>query len=163
MNAPSYSADRFAWSKDQARLLRARNRELIDRTHIANVIEQLGGDDVSSLRERITVLLTALLRWAFEVDHRSVGFWSTINAQRDRIQRILEDSPSLLPVATAMIVDRYAEAKKRAVLESGLFENDFPEGLPFLPAEVLDDDFMPDPYGDDPIRGAGWWQHRRSD
>lgn len=105
------------------------------------------------IKERIRVLLTALLRWAYQVDVRSVALSSTIMAQRHAIERILDDSVSLRPIARELVIDIYPEAKQAAVIESGLFTESFPEGLPFLPDEVFDASFLPDPFGDDAIRG----------
>ncbi len=56
--------------------------------------------------------------------------------------------------------DLYPAARRAASIESGPFEDSFPAGLPFRPTEVLDEDFLPDPYGDELVRGPGWWRHR---
>jgi hypothetical protein len=106
------------------------------------------------------ILLTALIRWAYEVDLRSVALNVTIFRQRQEIRSLLEESPSLVPLAERLIVEVYPQARRAAAMESGPFEDAFPAGLPFLPDEVLDDSFLPDPYRDDAIRGAGWWRDR---
>jgi hypothetical protein len=155
-----YGSDRAAWADRQASLLRERRAPAIDKENIAGIIENLGTADVEQLRDRIRILLTALLRWAYEVDLRSVALNVTIGRQRDQIERLLEDSPSLVPTARTLVVEVYPEARRAAAMEAGPFEDAFPAGLPFLPSEVLDDSFLPDPYGDDAIRGAEWWRHR---
>jgi hypothetical protein len=153
-----YRRDRVAWAEQQGRLLRERRLDAIDRANIAAEIEQVGKGDMDALRERVRILLTALLRWAYQVDLRSTALASTIMAQRQEIQRILKDSASLQPAMDDLVVDTYPEAKRLAVMESGLFDESFPEGLPFLPVEIFDLEFLPDPYGDDKIRGEGWWR-----
>lgn len=155
-----YDLDHAAWASEQGALLRARRFDRLDHARLADELERLGGANIEELRERIRILTTALLRWAYEVDLRSVALNSTIGVQRQLVAAILEDCPSLRAVAAELVVDTYPAAKRAAVVESGLFEESFPEGLPFQPAEVLDDGFLPDPYGDDLVRGREWWRTR---
>lgn len=154
-----YEKDRFAWSVEQSALLRARSRS-VDCGHVAEEIERLARLDEAMLRDRFRILLTALIRWAYKPDLRSVSLDSTIFTQRTEIDRLLEDSPSLLPFAKHLVVEAYPEARRAASLESGPFADEFSEGLPFLPEEVLNASFMPDPYGDDEKRGTDWWRSR---
>lgn len=149
--ATSYSTDRTAWCMEQALHLRTARWDRIDKENVAAEIERLQREDEATLNERIRILLTALLRWAYQADLRSPGLSSTIMSQRIEIDRILDDSASLRPLAAASIINVYPEAKRLAVIESGLFDESFPEGLPFLPSEVLDWAFMPDPFGDDSV------------
>ena len=158
-----YKVDFVAWAEEQGRLLRERRLDLLDRANIAKEIKRLGEADIEVMRERIRILLTALLRWAFEVDLRSVGLSSTILTQRIEIERLLDDSPSLRTTAADLVIETYPAAKRAAVMESGLFEESFPEGLPFLPSEVFDLTFLPDPFGDDAVRGPDWWRRRHGD
>ena len=155
-----YEVDHAAWASEQGALLRAREFDGLDHARLADELERLGRADFEELRERIRALVTALLRWAYEAEVRSVALHSTIGAQRERIARILEDGPSLRPIAAELVIETYPVAKRAAVVESGLFEESFPEGLPFLPDEVIDRAFLPDPYGDDQVRGNYWWRNR---
>ena len=156
-----YSEDRVRWSEEQGRLLRKRRLDTVDRDNVAAEIGQLGAEDIGELRERIRILLTALLRWAYQVDLRSTALASTITAQRGRIENLLEDSASQRSIVDDLAVETYPEAKRTAVVESGLFDESFPEGLPFLPTEVFDPYFLPDPYGEDEGRPDAWWRNRR--
>lgn len=153
-----YAHDRFAWALEQATLLRARRQDKIDRENVARAIERLGEADVEELRERIRILLTTLVRWAYNRDFRSMGSRLTIGSQRDQIERLIEESPSLRAVAEHLVIETYADARRAAAMEDGPFRNAFPAGLPFLPNEVLDDEFLPDPYGDEAVLGAEWWR-----
>ena len=157
----TYLADRAAWAGEQAAHLRHRRSAAVDRENIAAAIERLGAADIEQLRERIRILVTALLRWAYEVDLRSTALRVTITRQRHEIAQLLAESPSLVPMAEALVVDTYPAARRAAAMESGPFEDAFPAGLPFLLGEVVDDDFLPDPLGDD--GGEDWWRHRRPD
>lgn len=137
-------------------MLRERRLEGVDWTNVAEEVSRLGADDPEILQQRIRILLTSLLRWAYQTDLRSPYLLSTIGAQRGGIKSILQDSAGMATRLEEWIMDSYPEAKRLAVLESGLFDESFPESLPFLPAEVLDDAFLPDPYGDDAVTEKAW-------
>jgi hypothetical protein len=125
----------------------------VDRENVAAEIERLGDDDLEVLKERVRILLTALLRWAYQVDLRSRALSSTILAQRAEIERTLEDSAGLRACVSDLVIEMYPEAKRLAVMESGLFDESFPEGLPFLLNEVFDLHFLPDPFGENGANG----------
>ncbi len=156
----SHDADRVLWSSEQARHLMDRAGPKIDRENVARAIERLGEADVDQLRQRITILLTALIRWGYDPDIRSMGPYATIGRQRDQIARLLEDSPGLVPIAERLVIETYPEARRAAAMENGPFDDAFPAGLPFLPSEVFDDGFLPDPYGDDTADGPDGWRRR---
>jgi hypothetical protein len=156
-----YSEDRVRWSEEQGRLLREHRLDALDRDNVGAKIGQLGVEDIGELRERIRILVTTLLRWAYQVDLRSTGLASTITAQRGRIESLLEDSASQRSIVDDLVIETYPEAKRMAVVESGLFDERFPEGLPFLPSEVFDLYFFPDPHGEDEGRPDAWWRDRR--
>ena len=154
----NYDRDRVAWTVEQGKLLRERRLDQVDRNNVAAEIERLGAGDLNVLRERVRILLTALLRWAYQVDLRSTALASTIVSQRHGIEQILSDSAGLRSHAEELVIDVYPEAKRLAVMESGLFEDSFPAGLPFLTKEVFDIEYLPDPFGDDEIRANAWWR-----
>jgi hypothetical protein len=156
----SQSSDRAAWADEQASLLGRQEPSRIDRENVAREIERLGAADIELLRERIRILLTALVRWAFDVDLRSMGLYITIMRQRNEIAGLLKESPSLASRTLEFLIETYPKARRAAAMESGPFEDAFPAGLPFLPGEVFDLSFLPDPLGDDLIRGAEWWRDR---
>jgi len=155
-----YAHDRFGWACEQATHIRSRRIDRIDRENVARAIEHLGEADIEELRERVRILLTALVRWAYNRDFRSLGSHLTIGRQRDQIGQLIEESPSLRPVAERLVTETYPDARRAAAMEDGPFRDAFPAGLPFLPEEVFDDGFLPDPYGDEAVLGAEWWRAR---
>ena len=66
--------------------------------------------------------------------------------------------PCLRSELPGLIATLYSSAKAHAVLESALFDDSFSESCPFSEAEILDETWLPDPHGDDRVRGAGWWK-----
>lgn len=153
-----YDRDLNAWAEDQTRALREDRREDLDRDHLALVIGGLGLRQRRELRSRLGVILTGLLRWVAQVDLRSHGWAVTLDHQRHDVETILADNPSLRDEVPMLIARIYPVAKRRAVLESSLFDESFPESCPFTTEEILREGHYPDPYGDDAVRGEGWWK-----
>ena len=96
-----YDEDLYAWSQDQAARLRASRPARIDWSHVAEEIESLGKSDRRSLKSDLKVVIEHLIKWRYQAQKRKSGWRSTINEHRDRIERIIEDSPSLAGVPAA--------------------------------------------------------------
>ncbi|RVU21864.1 DUF29 domain-containing protein [Methylobacterium oryzihabitans] len=158
MTGVAFEADLAAWAEEQAQALAEGRLDDLDHPHLAGLLRDLGDRDRQEVRDRLGVILTGLLRWAVQVDLRCHGWAVTIGTQRRRVLRLLRDSPSLRSALPDLIATVYPEAKARAVLESALFDDSFSESCPFSEAEIFDESWLPDPHGDDLVRGAGWWQ-----
>lgn len=153
-----FDVDLAAWADAQADALREGRLEDLDAVHLSGLVEALATERETELRARLGVILTGLLRWAEQVDLRGHSWAASIDIQRFQVHDILRESPSLRGAVPDLIAAAYPEAKARAVLESALFEESFSESCPFTEDEVLTVGFLPDPYGDDAIRGPGWWK-----
>lgn len=158
MTVDLFLRDLSAWADDQARALREDRRGDVDHARLASEVGRLASRQRRELQARLGVILTGMLRWAREVDLRSHGWAVTLDHQRGAVARILAGNPSLRADLPLLIARAYPLAKRRAVLESPLFEDSFPESCPFAEDEVLTRGYYPDPYGDDAVRGEGWWK-----
>jgi Domain of unknown function DUF29 len=96
-NSVDYEEDFYAWTVEQARLLRASELCDIDNANIAEELESMGRSDRREIRSRLIVLLTHLLKWCFQPEARSTGWPVTIREQRQQIELILEDSRAFVP------------------------------------------------------------------
>jgi hypothetical protein len=143
-NSADYEEDFYAWTVEQARLLRSGELSAIDAANIAEEIESMGRSDRRELNSRMTVLLMHLLKWRSQPGARSRSWSATINEQRLQIDGILDESPSLRAMSASMIVEAYAIARARPIAEIGLADQLFPEACPFSPQEVLSRAFLPD-------------------
>jgi len=143
-NSVDYEDDFYAWTIEQSRLLRAGELSEIDVANIAEEIEGMGRSDRRELRSRLAVLVAHLLKWRHQPGARSKSWSATIDEQRLQIEEVLTESPSLRPKAATMLSDAYAIARARAIAETGLAEEAFPELCPFKPDEVLSRAFLPD-------------------
>ncbi len=144
-NKADYEEDFYAWTVEQARLLRAGEFSDIDVENIAEEIESMGRSDRRAIESRLTVLLAHLLKWQLQPQMRSTSWSGTIREQRRQIEKLLRDSPSLRPFVPAVLAEAYADAREDAAAETGLPETAFPEACRFTPEEVLSRSFLPEP------------------
>jgi Domain of unknown function DUF29 len=143
-NSLDYEEDFYAWTVEQARLLRSGDLSAIDAANIAEEIESMGRSDRRAIESRLTVLLTHLLKWQKQSKMRS-GSWSgTIAEQRRRIAKLLADSPSLRPSVDEALAEAYGEAREAASNQTGLPEEEFPSECPFTVDQLLSRSFLPE-------------------
>ena len=96
--------DFYAWSSQQAALLRAGHVAEADLEHIAEEIESMGRAERRELVSRLTILLLHLLKWQFQPLLKAASWRATIRVQRRDLRKHMEDNPSLtsqLPEAVA--------------------------------------------------------------
>ena len=101
--------------------------------------------DRTKLRSRLQNLLSHLLKWAYEPSRRSKSWIATINQSRDRIEDLLEESPSLKSELTSAFAKSpvYARAVRDATVDSEAKVR-FPEHCPWTLDDILNPDFFPD-------------------
>ena len=143
-NAVDYEKDFFAWTVEQARLLRAGELASVDAANIAEEIESMGRSDRRELQSRLVVLTMHLLKWRFQPSARSRKWSATIEEQRLQIEQLFAESPSLRPLAAGMLLQAYAIARVRAIAETGLADDAFPASCPFTLDEVLSPAYLPE-------------------
>jgi hypothetical protein len=143
-NSVDYEEDFYAWTVEQARLLRAGDLSAIDIANIAEELESMGRSDRRAIESRLTVLLSHLLKWQMQPAMRSTNWSGTIREQRRQIERLLRESPSLRPFVAEALSEAYGEAREDAVEETGLPETEFPIACPFTSDEVLSRTFLPE-------------------
>jgi uncharacterized protein DUF29 len=143
-NAAPYDEDFYAWSVEQARLLRAGEFAQLDIENIAEELESMGRSDRREIDSRLVVLLAHLLKWQVQVGFRSRSWSATIREQRDRIEDLLSESPSLRSSLGLVRPALYARARRVAADETGLAETAFPADCPFTADQVSAAEFLPE-------------------
>jgi hypothetical protein len=138
-----YEDDLFAWTQEQAALLRAHAVDGIDWENLAEEIDSMGRRDRRELKSRLTVILLHLLKWQAQPDQRGMSWRKTLRTQRREIRDLLNQSPSLRREVPDLMRDAYADAVKDAIDETGLRAEVFPSGCPYAPDDVLDEDYLP--------------------
>ncbi len=135
--------DFYAWAMEQAALLRAGRFAASDIANIAEEIESMGRGEKRELVNRLTILLSQLLKWQFQPGFRSASGSSAIREQRIRFGSHLNDIPSLKARLGESFAKAYELAAIGAALETGLPESDFPKTAPYRFEEAADDAFWP--------------------
>jgi hypothetical protein len=139
-----HDSDFYAWSLEQAALLRAGRTAEADLAAIAEEIESMGKTEKRELVSRLTVLLLHLLKWRYQPGGRGSSWrLSTANA-RDEIVDLLDDNPSLKSVLDEVMASAYRYARRRAAIETEMGEEAFPAQCPWSFAEAMDEGFWPD-------------------
>ena len=140
---PEYDDDLVAWALANADLLRKGQLSQIDADHLAEELEDLGKSERRALCSHIRVLMMHLLKWQFQPGLRGASWRLTIANARREVQVILEDSPSLRRVTATCLEKEYPSARKHAIIEMGLPEDQLPASPPYTIDQVLAEDFWP--------------------
>jgi hypothetical protein len=112
-----YGTDFVVWAKRQAELLRKRAAGELDWLNIAEEIESLGKSDRRELQSRIlTVLQHLMLLDASTAAWPRPGWQQTLIEQRNAIDMLLEDSPSLRREVASIIAKMLPKARELAQL-----------------------------------------------
>jgi hypothetical protein len=141
-----YEADFYAWTQEQAALLRSGHLNEIDAEHLIEELESMGASDRRELLSRLQVLVLHLLKWQFQPERRNKSWLLTINHQRDAIDRLLKQSPSLnrLLRDPEEIGDVFHKAVREAVIETDIEKHRFPEECGYTVEQILGEDYLPD-------------------
>ncbi len=143
-NYSSYHKDFYAWTLENANMLRQKKFDQIDIEHIAEEIESMGKNDKRSLISHLRILIAHLLKWRYQPGFRTNSWKATIRNARYQIRTLLEDSPSLHQEIHLKLDKGYKDAVNIAADETGILESIFPKNCPFSLDQCLDNEFFPD-------------------
>ena len=138
-----YDRDFYAWSREQAELLRAGELARADLEHIAEEIESMGKTEKRELVSRLTVLLLHLLKWKFQPEGQGNSWRLSIANARDEIVDLLDDNPSLKSQIDGITRSNYRYARRKAAIETGLGADVFPAECPWPFERAMDGDSWP--------------------
>jgi hypothetical protein len=129
--APREQPGHYAWSQEQARLLKARRFGEIDADNIAEEILDVGSNEYDKLESALRVLLMHMLKWDHQPERRSRSWENTIGLQRDHALRQLRRNPGLKSRASEAVADAYSDARRLASTETDLDLDRFPAKCPY--------------------------------
>lgn len=138
-----YETDFYAWTQEQAKLLRKCQWSQLDLPNLIEEIESLGKQERQELRNRLSILLGHLLKWQYQPQQRSRSWLSTIRVQRRDTQRLIQDNPSLKPYLHEAFQEAYQNGRDLAVGETDLPLKTFPPNCLYNLDEILDSRFYP--------------------
>ena len=139
-----YERDYCLWVEEQVRLLRAGELERLDVVNLVEEIEDLGISRKHAVTSALVVILKHLLKHHYQPQRRSRSWLSSIAEHRRRVRREFRHAPSLQPYARTEFEDCYRDARRQALIETGLAPDALPEAPPYTLEQTLDPDFLPD-------------------
>jgi hypothetical protein len=131
-----YERDETAWLEAMAELARDGRAEDLDLGHLADYLFDMARRDRREVEGRLAVLLSHLLKWTDQPDHRSRGWRATVIEQRQELNR-LASRGVLRNHAQEVLADVYTEAVERAAAETGVARDRFPAECPYTLDELL--------------------------
>jgi hypothetical protein len=126
-----YEKDFYGWCDKQASIIRNGDICLMDFENLAEEIESMGNEKRRELQNRLTVLLTHILKWKYQPSHRGNSWRYTMDEQIERIDDLLLDNPSLKAKYGEIITKAYKYSRMHARNETGLALETFPEQMNF--------------------------------
>jgi hypothetical protein len=139
--AMEYHEDLYQWTVEQSAALKRRAGNELDWDNVAEEIEALGRSERKELGSRLEILLIHLLKLAYQPEAVSPSWRGSIREARNRIEDVLEESPSLRSYAAGRLPRAYGRARIEALEQTGLTR--LPEACPWAIEDVLSKDFWP--------------------
>jgi hypothetical protein len=140
--ASLYEQDETAWLEAMAELVAKRRTKDLDYAHLSEYLSDMAKRDRREVKRRLIGLVAHLLKWDYQPKKRSRSWHLTIVEQQRELQDLLE-SRTLRNHATAILDKVYQDARKLAVIDTGLKMEKFPDQCPWLVDEVLTRDLGP--------------------
>src|SRR5258707_5228834 len=131
-----YERDETAWLEAMSALAANRRYAEMDYIHLSEYLADMAKRDRREVFSRLVVLLSHLLKWSHQPEHRSGSWRGTIREQRRELRQLLE-SGTLRNHAEAVLEEAYTEAREQAADETLLEVGSFPTANPWNLAEVM--------------------------
>jgi len=132
----SYEVDYAGWAEDTAQAICQGRWSEIDRAALADEVLGLAKKERRAIRSQFEVLLVHLLKKRYQPMKASRSWDATILEQRLKLNELYHDNPSLHSEMAEAIAKAYAIARLRAVRETGLALEGFPDTQPFTDLEI---------------------------
>jgi hypothetical protein len=142
-----YDQDFYEWTQRSARELRDHTISRDDLELVAQEIEDMGKRDFREMKSRARQLILHLLKWVAQPYHRSRSWQQSIVEQRNELENIFEDSPSLRQQLDTELNSSsriYSSAIREATAETSLGREAFPGALPWTLEQLLDHGYWPE-------------------
>ena len=120
-----YERDETAWLEVMSNLAAEGRYAEMDHPNLSEYLADMAKRDRREVSSRLVVLLTHLLKWEHQPDHRSGSWQGTIVEQRRELRKLL-DSGTLYNHAISVLPEAYADARKQAAAETTLPRGTFP-------------------------------------
>lgn len=139
-----YERDFCLWLDAQVRLLKEGRLQELDVANLIEEIEDLGRGEKRAIESNLVVVLKHLLKHQYQPRRRSRSWLASIAEHRRRLRNDLATSPSLRPYARECFAQCYEDARRQALIETGLAPDALPSARPYTLEQTLDPEFLPD-------------------
>ncbi|MCV3216605.1 DUF29 domain-containing protein [Plectonema radiosum NIES-515] len=143
-NSHLYDQDFYLWIETTAKQLKEGRFSEVDLENLIEEIECMGRSEKRALESNLVILLMHLLKYKYQPEKRTNSWLSTIFEHRRRLNKNLQDSPSLKKYFVEIFMECYQDARQLAALETGLTLDTFPVESFFTGDECLNQEFLPD-------------------
>lgn len=143
-NPVLYEQDYFAWTQEQAALIRQGKLADVDAEHLIEELEEMGNSQANLLINHLRILLAHLLKWQYQSHLRGRSWQATIKELRYAMQRRLAKNHSLKSKWDESVLDGYRLGVLLAVRETNLPEEQFPVDCPYTAEQIMAEDFWPE-------------------
>jgi len=133
-----YDTDFAEWAGRNAQLLRAGRLDEVDLANVAEEIECLGKSERYAAESQLVRLLIHQIKRRIQPRKETASWRRSILDSRRRIQRRLEQSPSVKPFLEKDLHTTWRTAARDALLETQE-KADLPDRCPFTLQQLLDD------------------------
>ncbi len=140
-----YEQDFFAWTLEQAKLLKSGQLNELDIKNLIEEVETMGRSEKRELDNRMTVLIMHLLKWQFQPNFQGKSWLITLKNQRKALLKVLKDSTSLQRFLEneEWLQEIWTDAVDDAVLETGYTADMFPSAPIWTIEQMLNSEFFP--------------------
>ncbi|WP_069471923.1 DUF29 domain-containing protein [Candidatus Marithrix sp. Canyon 246] len=142
-NQVLYEKDFYGWLEHTINLLKQGRLSELNTEILLDELESMAKRDRRELLSRLVILLAHLLKWQYQPTHRSNSWRGSIVEQRYKIEKQLEDSPSLKNQLETLMIKAYPDAVKLAKAETGLATSQFATACEYTIKQILLDEFYP--------------------
>jgi hypothetical protein len=142
-NPTDYEDDFYAWTYEQAELLRLGRFSEADVANIIEELETLGRSERKALISSYRLILSHMLKWRYQPSHRSNSWRNTIRRERRQAAKQEKESPALAANADQLLIEAYDDARFEAADETDLPLSTFPAVCPWTLDQIRDPDFLP--------------------
>ncbi|BAG00974.1 DUF29 domain-containing protein [Microcystis aeruginosa] len=139
-----YETDFNLWLEQTINHLKKGNLEALDLDNLIEEISDMVRNNRREVFSRLKVLLMHLLKWQYQPEKRTNSWINTIDEQREQLELILRDSPSLKPYLADIFAECYQKAVRGMVNETNLPKETFLVDCPFSQEQVLKWDYLPE-------------------
>ncbi|GCL60813.1 DUF29 domain-containing protein [Microcystis aeruginosa] len=139
-----YETDFNLWLEQTVNHLKKGNLQALDLDNLIEEISDMGRNNRREVFSRLKVLLIHLLKWQYQPEKRTNSWINTIDDQREQLELILRDSPSLKPYLADIFAECYQKAVRGMVNETNLPKETFLVDCPFSQEQVLNWDYLPE-------------------